>query len=132
MSLVRVWTDVGARKPVPLLARIVEKDGCILTIRYLSEMDDGIWRYEVDTYDIDADSIAERLRTDNEEDCGFRTHGDGFIRVDSDEDYIPDAESDEESSEFSDEDEDEDESESFEADETDSEAESEEDSLDDE
>ena len=50
MSLVRVWTDVGARKPVALLAKIVEKDGVIFTIRYLSECEDKIWRYEEDTY----------------------------------------------------------------------------------
>jgi hypothetical protein len=30
MALVRVWTDVGARKPVALLAKIEEKDGVIL------------------------------------------------------------------------------------------------------
>lgn len=93
-SLVRVWTDVGARKPAALLAKIVEKDGVILTIRYLSESDDHIWRYEEDTYEIDDDSIAEYLRTDQEEDIGFIKHEDGFIKVESDEDYFPSEESD--------------------------------------
>lgn len=88
-SLVRVWTDVGARKPAALLAKIIEKDGVILTIRYLSESDDHIWRYEEDTYEIDDDSIAENLKTDSEEDIGFLKHSDGFIKVDSDEDYVP-------------------------------------------
>lgn len=88
-SLVRVWTDVGARKPAALLAKIIEKDGVILTIRYLSESDDHIWRYEDDTYEIDDDSIAEYLKTDREEDLGFMIHNDGFIKVESDEDYIP-------------------------------------------
>ena len=101
--LVRVWTDVGARKPAALLAKIVEKDGVILTIRYLSESDDHIWRYEEDTYDIDDDSIAEYLKTDREEDIGFIKHGDGFLKVDSDEDYVPSEEEEE-----TDEDEDED------------------------
>lgn len=89
MALVRVWTDVGARKPVALLAKIIEKDGVILTVKYLTEGSDHVWRYEDDTYDIDDDSIAEYLKTDHEEDIGFRIHEDGFLKVDLDEDYIP-------------------------------------------
>jgi hypothetical protein len=49
MALVRVWTDIGARKPVALLAKIEEKDGVIYTIRYLSETSKGIWAWEEDT-----------------------------------------------------------------------------------
>ena len=81
MSLVRVWTDIGARKPVPLLAKIVEKDGVIFTIRYLSESDDKIWRYEEDTYEIDNDSIAEYLKTDDEQDIGFTPFDDAIHSV---------------------------------------------------
>jgi len=102
MSLVRVWTDIGGRKPVPLLAKIIERDGVIFTIRYLSESDDKIWRYEDETYEIDSDSIAEELNTSMETDLNFRQIGDGFIKVDSDEDYIPTSE-DEESDEDTDE-----------------------------
>ena len=102
MSLVRVWTDIGGRKPVPLLAKIIERDGVIFTIRYLSESDDKIWRYEDETYEIDSDSIAEELNTDLETDLNFRPIHDGFIKVDSDEDYIPTSE-DEESDEDTDE-----------------------------
>jgi len=101
MSLVKVWTDVGSRKPVPLLARIVEKQGKIFTIRYLSESDDKIWRYEDDTYEIDNESIAEYLKTDMEEDVGFKTYDDGFLKIDSDDDYIPSDEETEEESEDS-------------------------------
>jgi hypothetical protein len=108
MSLVRVWTDVGARKPAALLAKIIEKDGVILTIRYLTESDDHIWRYEEDTYEIDDDSIAEYLKTDREEDLGFAVHEGGFIKVDADDDYVP-SEEEEESDEDEDEDTDEDE-----------------------
>jgi len=96
MALVRVWTDVGARKPVPLLAKIVEKDGVIFTIRYLSESDDKIWRYEEDEYEVDDESIAEYLNTENEEDAGFVCRGDGFVKADTDEDYIPSDEEEEE------------------------------------
>ena len=87
----RVWTDVGARKPVALLAKVVEKDGVIFTIRYLSECEDKIWRYEEDTYEIDDDSIAEHLNTDHEEEIGFAPAGDGFVKVlvDEDDDYVP-------------------------------------------
>jgi hypothetical protein len=107
MDLVRVWTDVGARKPVALLAKIVERDGVIFTIRYLSESDDKIWRYEEDTYEIDDDSIAERLGTANEEDVGFRQFEDGFVKADSDEDYVPSSEDEETTDTDDDEDEEE-------------------------
>jgi hypothetical protein len=119
-DLVRVWTDVGARKPVPLLAKIVEENGCIFTIRYLSESDDKIWRYEVDTYEIDNDSISEHLKTSDENDVGFQVFDDGFVKIEYDDDYVPsdeDEETDddslsdetEEQDEFEDEDDDEDE-----------------------
>lgn len=126
-SLVRVWTDVGARKPVALLAKIIEKDGVILTIRYLSESGvDHIWRYETDTYEIDDDSVAEYLKTDSEMDLGFVQHEDGFIKVETDEDYVPSEDGESDSYEDSDEDdEEEDEEEDFEEEEE-SDAESEE------
>ena len=106
-SLVRVWTDVGARKPVPLLAKVVEKDGIILVIRYLSEnKEDGIWRYEDETYEVEdcPESVAEYLKTDNEENIGFKIVDGGFVKMESDDDYVPDSdEEDEESDEESDE-----------------------------
>jgi hypothetical protein len=111
MSLVRVWTDVGARKPVALLAKVVEKDGVIFTIRYLSECEDKIWRYEVDTYEIDDDSIAEYLNTDHEDDIGFVQAEDGFVKLmgEEDDDYVPTDEDDDDSEEVSDDEEEEEE-----------------------
>jgi hypothetical protein len=127
MALVRVWTDVGARKPVPLLAKIVEKDGVIFTIRYLSESDDKIWRYEDDEYEVDDESIAEYLNTENEEDAGFICRGDGFIKADTDEDYIPSDEDEETETETDlDEEDDEDEDEGIETEDLDDEEEEEE------
>jgi len=123
-SLVRVWTDVGARKPAALLAKIIEKDGVILTIRYLTESSvDHIWRYEDDTYEIDDDSVAEYLNTDSELELGFVQREDGFVKMDaSDEDYVP-----------SDEDDSDDETDSLEdSDEEDLDEEEEDDDLDDE
>jgi len=102
-SLVRVWTDVGSRKPVPLLAKIVEENGVIFTIRYLSESDDKIWRYEEDTYEVDDESIAEYLKTSDECEVGFAPLEDGFIKVESDDDYVPSDEEDEEDEEDEDE-----------------------------
>ena len=112
-SLVRVWTDVGARKPAALLAKIIDRDGVILTIRYLSESDvDHVWRYEEDTYEIDDDSVAEYLNTDSELELGFVQRDDGFVKADSDEDYVPsdeDSDSDSDSDEETDLDEEDDE-----------------------
>jgi len=132
MTLVRVWTDVGTRKPVPLLARIEEKDGVIFTIRYLSETSKGIWSWEDDTYEIDDDSIAEYIKADLLEDLGFRSFGDegSFIKCESDDDYIPDTSDEEEETDETDSDDEEtDDSGSFEDEESD---EDEEESLDEE
>jgi len=107
MSLVKVWTDVGGRKPVALLAKIIERDGVIFTIKYLTTGKDGIWRYEDDTYEIDDDSVAEYLKTDDETLIGFKKTDDGFIHdEDSDGDYEP-GDEDEDDDEDDDEDQDE-------------------------
>jgi len=108
MSLVKVWTDVGKKHPVPLIAKIIEIDGPILTIKYLSEGKDKIWKYEEDTYDIEEDSIAEHLKTNDESILGFRPLYDGtFIHVqdeNSDDEYIPEDEDEDEDEEDSDDD----------------------------
>ena len=98
MTLVRVWTDVGSDKNVSLVARIIETNGPIFTIQFLSptEFKDKhgctIYKYEDDTYQIDDDSITHYLDTSDEGDVGFVSVGDGeWIRTsdESDEDYIP-------------------------------------------
>jgi hypothetical protein len=117
---------VGSRKPVPLLAKVVEENGCIFTIRYLSESDDKIWRYEEDTYEIDNDSISEYLKTSDEHDVGFKPFDDGFVKVESDDDYVPsdeDEETDDDS--LTDDSDEEDEEDEFEDDEEDEEDEAE-------
>ena len=118
MSLVKVWTDIGAKKHVQLLAKVIEKDGVILIIKYLSEGKDHIWRYENDTYEIDDSSIAEYLKTCDECDIGFIPMGDGgFVKNEnSDDDYEP-SEEDEEDEDEEEEDDEEDDEEA--ADETD-------------
>lgn len=131
-SLVRVWTDVGARKPLPLLAKIVEKDGVILVIRYLSENKiDGIWRYEDDTYEVEdcPESIAEYLKTDDEEKIGFKLVDDGFVKMESDDDYVPDSDDEDEESDEEDDETDESDEDDFEDDDDEDGSESE-DSLD--
>lgn len=98
MSLVRVWTDVGARKPKPLLAKIVSSKNGIHSIRYLSPSADNthIFRYEEDVYEIDDESICEYLNLDDEADMGFRLNEEGdFYKASSDDDYEPSEEDDE-------------------------------------
>jgi hypothetical protein len=111
MKLVRVWTDVGSEKNVSLVARIIETNGPLFTIQFLSPTETKdkhgctIYRYEDETYQIDDDSITHYLDTSDEGDVGFVTIGEGeWIRTsdESDEDYIP-------SEEDSDDDEDDDE-----------------------
>jgi hypothetical protein len=103
MSLVRVWTDVGQKKPKALLAKIFKKAGGSYTIRYLSALPENakVFKYEDDEYEVDAESISEWLETDLETDLGFETQEDGtYAKVDSDSDYEPEtAESETESDE---------------------------------
>ena len=103
MSLVRVWTDIGTGKNVSLVARIIETNGPVFTIQFLSPTENKdkhgctIYRYEDDTYEIEDDSITHYLETDDETDVGFKCIGEGdWIRTgeDSDEDYIPSEEED--------------------------------------
>jgi len=97
MSLVKVWTDVGKKNPVALLAKIVERDGVIITIKYLTAGKNKIWKYEDETYDIEDDSVAEYLKTDDETKLGFKKIDEGFIQNDDiDEDYNPDDEDEDE------------------------------------
>jgi hypothetical protein len=128
MKLVRVWTDVGSDKNVSLVARIIETNGPIFTIQFLSPTETKdkhgctIYRYEDETYQIDDDSITHYLDTSDEGDVGFVTIGEGeWIRTgdESDEDYIPseeDSDDDEEDEEDDLEDEDVDDEEDFEDD----------------
>jgi len=98
MNLVRVWTDVGSDKNVSLIARIIETNGPIFIIQYLSPSENKtkhgstIYKYEDETYQIDDDSITHYLDTNDEGDIGFVSVGYGeWIRTgdESDEDYVP-------------------------------------------
>lgn len=105
MSLVRVWTDIGQKKPKALLAKIFKKKGGSYTIRYLSALPENakVFKYEDDEYEVDDESISEWLETDLETDLGFETQEDGtYARIDSDSDYEP--ETDESESESDEED----------------------------
>jgi len=116
MKLVRVWTDVGSEKNVSLVARIIETNGPLFTIQFLSPTESKnkhgctIYKYEDETYQIDDDSITHYLDTSDEGDIGFVSIGEGeWIRTsdESDEDYIPseeDSDDDDEDEEDVDED----------------------------
>ena len=121
MSLVRVWTNVGQKKPKALLAKIFSSaEGPEYSIRYLSsvseEDDKGrtIFRYEDDIYTVDDESICEWLGTDEETDVGYAHAGDGaWIKGDADSDYVPDSSDEDETDEDEDDPTDEDEPEDY-------------------
>jgi hypothetical protein len=124
MKLVRVWTDVGSEKNVSLVARIIETNGPLFTIQFLSPTENKnkhgctIYKYEDETYQIDDDSITHYLDTSDEGDIGFVSIGEGeWIRTsdESDEDYIP-SEEDSDDDEDEEEDDDVDDEEDFEED----------------
>ena len=132
-ELVKIWTDVGGRKPLALLAKIVDVDSPIFVIKYLTEKkDDGIWMYEDDVYEIDSYSIAEYLKTECETDAGFKEVPGGYIKIefeDEDEDETDETEEDEEETDETEEDEDEDDGNSISDESLDSSGEESEDSL---
>ena len=112
MSLVRVWTDVGEKKPKALLAKIFKKSGGTFIIRYLSALPENakVFKYEDDEYEVDDESISEWLETDLETDLGFDAQGDGsYIKVESDPDYEPSESEDETETDDAESDEDDDE-----------------------
>ena len=110
MSLVRVWTDVGQKKPKALLAKVVaglgHVCGPVYTIQYLTaddEEDDRgriIYRYEPETYEVDEEMIAEWIGVDDEADIGFTRVSEGeWVKGDADSDYVPDEDEDEDEEE---------------------------------
>jgi hypothetical protein len=111
MSLVRVWTNVGQKKPKALLAKIFSSaEGPVYTIRYLSadseEDEHGrlVHRYEDETYEVDDDSVAEWLGLDDEVDLGFTRIEEGaWVKGDPDSDYIPDSSDEDDTDEDEDE-----------------------------
>ena len=93
-GLVRVWTDIGQKKPRPLLARIINTKSKLYTIQYLSPTEDRLkgktlYRYEDETYEVDDDSIYEYLSLSTEFDMGFVEVEGGYVKDDSDEEYVP-------------------------------------------
>lgn len=112
MSLIKVWTELDDGKCCSLPAKIIQKKGSTMTIRYLSptEMKDSqnrkIYKYEDETYEITDESVSEYMDSDSELDFGFQQISDDeFVKYDSDsdEDYVP-SEDDEDSSSDSDDD----------------------------
>jgi hypothetical protein len=96
MSLVRVWTNVGQKKPKALLAKIFSSaEGPVYTIRYLTD-EGGIYKYEDETYEVDDDSVAEWIGVDDEEDIGYTRVDEGtWVKEDHDSDYVPESSEDE-------------------------------------
>ena len=104
-GLVRVWTDIGQKKPRPLLARIVNSKAKLYTIQYLSPTEDRLkgktlYRYEDETYEVDDDSIYEYLSLSTEFDMGFVEVEGGYVKDESDEEYVPSDQSDDDEDDY--------------------------------
>jgi hypothetical protein len=92
--LVKVWTEVSSEKYVSLLAKIIEYKEDKMMIRYLSPTTVNykgkpIYTYEDTVYEVDDDYIIEYLEGLGETDLGFRDIEGGYIKLDSDDDYVP-------------------------------------------
>ena len=96
--LVKVWTELPSGKNKSLLAKVIETNGAVMTIQYLSATDDKdhgriVYKYEEQTYEVEDDSITEYIGDTDESDVGFIKVNDGFVRYESDSDYVPSDES---------------------------------------
>jgi len=105
--LVKVWTELPSGKMASLLAMVIEENGDTMSIRYLSpteDLDHGqvIYRYEEQVYEVQDDSITEYLGTDDESDIGFKAVPSGFVKYDSDSDYVPSDEGESSEDDYSD------------------------------
>ena len=95
MKFFKVYTDIGAHKPVTLFAKLVKKVPGGYEIKYFSPMRrtlDGpsLFNYEATTYTIDDESIVERIDGVDERVIGYQKTPDGWIRLDEgDPDYEP-------------------------------------------
>ena len=92
--LVKVWTELSTGKMTGLIAKVIEENGEDMKIQYLSKTDDqdhgcAVYRYEEQTYVVQDDSILEYYGTDDETEIGYKKVSDGFVRYDSDSDYVP-------------------------------------------
>ena len=90
--IVQVLTDIGKKKPVVLSAKVIESKDSVYKIKYLSPTSDmyngkRLYRYENEVYDIDEESITEKVN--DEFFIGFKKVEDGFIKTDSESDYVP-------------------------------------------
>ena len=101
MTLIKVYTDIGESKPVELFAKIFRTVRKTHQIKYLSPTDNyssqgrQIYNYESVFYEIDDRSVTQYMKTENEEDIGFKKVEDGFIKLsDDDSEYEPSESSD--------------------------------------
>lgn len=118
MSIVKVYTDVGLKKPVTLIAKICKKSKKTFHIKYLSPTDiryngKKVYNYENILYEIDESSISEYMNTDNENDIGYMHVDEGFVKMSDieDDDYEPSSSDESESESLVEEEEDEEEEE---------------------
>jgi hypothetical protein len=92
--LVKVWTELPSGRNKSLLAKVVEQTGPVMTIQYLSPTEDKdhgrvIYKYEDQTYEVEDDSITEYMGEDEETEIGFLKVPEGFVKYESDSDYVP-------------------------------------------
>lgn len=102
--LVKVWTELPSGRMTGLIAKVVSEEGPDMTIQYLSKTDEldhgcAVYRYEDQTYVVQDDSILEYFGTDDENEIGYKPVPDGFVKYDSDSDYVPSESEDEETPE---------------------------------
>jgi hypothetical protein len=98
--LVKVWTELSTGRYATLVAKIFDQKDDIMKIRYLSPTSKyingyKIFKYEDELYEIDDESVVEYLDDFDETDLGYKPIDDGgFIKQDSDSDYVPTESSD--------------------------------------
>lgn len=95
MSLIDVLVELDDGKQTTLLARIVAERKDSYTVEYMSPTkktyDEGrtLYRWEDIYYTIDKESVSGFYDSKNEEDAGMIKVDGGWIREDTESDYVP-------------------------------------------
>ncbi len=91
--IVQVLTDIGKKKPIIMNAKVIDKSESTFKIKYLSATSDmfngkRLYKYEPEIYEIGEESVTDTAHDERE--IGFKKVDDeGFIKTDSDNDYLP-------------------------------------------
>jgi hypothetical protein len=87
-TIVDVLVELDDGTQTTCLARIESENKNSYVVRYLTPKN-NVYAYENEVYTIDKDCVSGFYDSTNEEDAGLQKVAGGWIKVDSDSEYVP-------------------------------------------